>query len=448
MKWLIVPLLWALAATLAVAVLWRLYRGKNIVLRGKWSPRVVRMVAIILVVMGVGVENSPSAPVTPPADKNKTDAKSDELPAAVTTTTIRQWFGVQMPLRTENRWLQFKQDLTLAVQSPGSSNLPALKNSALGVVTPEKVAALFVNDIDALESKKELPRLDGKEFLAIYDAMESGGYYDHWLNAYLWRRTANARFADDRQQAEVYARMYRHARLTDALIRAHGEVKPYTIGARAWMSKMGPGPAEHKLEDKGLADMLEATRKNYAALDGGTWKRDGIAVLTVAKDSPAPVLLRAGRRQPLPSGETIRFGRLDLIETPDGDKPVSLEHAWLGPVTLPAGRTVSVWQLSSLVSDEGQKKIDKTVRAALDGDEDAADRLELALPLAHAAIRDAVAGSPKAKLAPRLRMMLALFDDAVMPVLTPLKSSETPYGPGFGGPGGAGGPGVPPGGER
>jgi hypothetical protein len=33
----------------------------------------------------------------------------------------------------------------------------------------------------------------------------------------------------------------------------------------------------------------------------------------------------------------------------------------------------------------------------------------------------------------------------VMPVLTPLKSSEVPIGPG---PGGAGGPGGPPGGER
>src|SRR5262249_31683301 len=172
-------------------------------------------------------------------------------------------------------------------------------------------------------------------------------------------------------------------------------------------------------------------KKIYPAIDGGTWKRDGVAMLTVAKDSPAPVLLRAGRKQPLPSGETIRFGRLDLIETPAGDKPVTLEHAWLGRVTLPADRTVSVGRRAGLRSDEGQAKLNKDVQAALEGDEDAADRLELVLPFAHAAMREAVAESPKAKLAPRLRLMLALFDDTVMPVLVPPKA-EAPVGPGRG----------------
>src|SRR5262249_59053633 len=169
-----------------------------------------------------------------------------------------------------------------------------------------------------------------------------------------------------KQLAEVYARMYRHSRVTDALIRAHGEVKPYMVPARAWMSKGGAHPAEREREEKAMAEMLEAAKKLYAAMDGGTWKRDGVAVLTVAKDSPAPALLRAGRRQPLPSGATVRFGRIDLIETPAGDKPVTLEHPWLGHVTLPANRTVSVWQLSGLPSDEGQKKLSKDVQDALD----------------------------------------------------------------------------------
>ena len=71
---------------------------------------------------------------------------------------------------------------------------------------------------------------------------------------------------------------------------------------------------------------------------------------------------------------------------------------------------------------------------ALEGDEDAADKLELALPLTHIVIRAAVTESPNAKLAPRLRMMLALFDDTVMPTLTAPKG-EVPLGSGFG-PGG------------
>jgi hypothetical protein len=441
MKWLFIPLLWALAAVLAAAVLWRLYRGKNIVLRGRWSPRVIRMVAILLVVLGVGVERRPSAaPVTPPG-KAKTDAKSDELPATLTPAQVRQWLYLQTPVRNENVWWAFKQEMVRVQSAPDGDPKAALALLQNFRALP-KLSETLKADLDAVAAKKAPPRLDAGKILALYDEAEENGYYDHWLNAYLWRKTADGDAAAAKQLAEVYARMYRHARVTDALIRAHGEVKPYMVPAKAWASKGGAHPAERNLEEKAMGEMLESAKKLYAAIDGGTWKRDGVAVLTVAKDSPAPVLLRAGRRQPLPSGEAVRFGRLDLIETPAGDRPVTLEHAWLGRVTLPADRTVSVWQLSGLLSDEGQKKLNKDVQAALDGDEDAADRLELVLPLAHAAMRAAVAESPKAKLAPRLRLMLALFDDTVMPVLVPPKP-ENPFGPG-----GGFGPGGPPGGGR
>ena len=47
--------------------------------------------------------------------------------------------------------------------------------------------------------------------------------------------------------------------------------------------------------------------------------------------------------------------------------------------------------------------------------EDAADRLEQALPLTHRAIRAGLKELPKASGAPRLRLILALFDDAIMP---------------------------------
>jgi hypothetical protein len=430
MKWLFVPLLWALAALLAAAVLWRLYRGKNIVLRGKWSPRIIRMVAIILVVLGVGVERAPTAPVTPTPDKTRTDAKSDDLPASVTTTTIHQWLLLQTPVRTENYWMLLKQDLTQKLLAPGESD-PAVK-PAMPSNVPPALAAVFKADLEAVAAKKEPPRLDAKAILTLYDQLEADGFYDHWLNAYLWRKTATG---DAKQLAEIYARMYRYSRVTDALIRANGEVKPYMLGARVWMSKGGPRPADLRKEEQTMAAMLDAAKKLYPAMDGGTWKRDGIAVLSVAKDSPGPTLLRAGRKQPLPSGETVRFGRLDLLETPAGDKPVILEHAWLGPITLPPNRVLSVWQLSGLLSEDGQKKLRKAVQDALDGDEEAADKLELVLPLSHAIIREAVAESPKAKLAPRLRLMLTLFDDAVMPALPAVKAADVGYGLGSG-PGG------------
>jgi hypothetical protein len=37
MKLLLIPVLWLLAAAVAVAVLWRLWRGQNVVLYGRWG---------------------------------------------------------------------------------------------------------------------------------------------------------------------------------------------------------------------------------------------------------------------------------------------------------------------------------------------------------------------------------------------------------------------------
>ena len=351
------------------------------------------MVAIILVVLGVGVNKVPAVPVPPTADKNATDAKNDNLPTAITATTIRHWLALQTPgdRPATNQWLNFKQVMTTMEPAPGEQALTPLKLSVRRL--PPKLAEVFQNDLDAGAAKQDLPSLDATRLLAIYDDVEALGYYDHWLNAYLWRRTA---CSDPRQMAEVYLRMVRHARVTDTLILANGEVKPMVIRPGAWRTKSGR-PLPPLIEEKSVGEMLEATKRIYPTMEGGTWNRDGIALFSVAKDSPTPVLLRAGRKQPLANGATIRFGRLDLMETPAGEKPVSLEHAWLGRITVPADRTISVWQLPSLLSDEGQKKLRQAVTDALNGDEGAADRLEQALPLTHAAVRAGVADLPSAK---------------------------------------------------
>src|SRR5947209_6251480 len=52
MKWLLAPFLWLLALALTALLLWRLWRGKPVVLRGRWSPRVIRLVAVLLVFLG------------------------------------------------------------------------------------------------------------------------------------------------------------------------------------------------------------------------------------------------------------------------------------------------------------------------------------------------------------------------------------------------------------
>jgi hypothetical protein len=74
------------------------------------------------------------------------------------------------------------------------------------------------------------------------------------------------------------------------------------------------------------------------------------------------------------------------------------------------------------LSDVQKKRLDEEVAAALNGNEDAADRLEAALPLAHAAVRTGLKEQPGAKFAPRLRLILALFDDTVMPAVPDVRS--------------------------
>jgi hypothetical protein len=70
--------------------------------------------------------------------------------------------------------------------------------------------------------------------------------------------------------------------------------------------------------------------------------------------------------------------------------------------------------------------LDETVHDALkNNSEDAADRLERCLPLSQHAIRAGLKELPNAKGAPRLRLILALFDDAVMPALPSYRPGES-----------------------
>ena len=65
---------------------------------------------------------------------------------------------------------------------------------------------------------------------------------------------------------------------------------------------------------------------------------------------------------------------------------------------------------------EAVQSLERDLEDALKGDEPAAARLEKALPLVHHRLREQLAALPNAIGAPRLRLILALFDDAVMPV--------------------------------
>src|SRR5262249_32842925 len=128
--------------------------------------------------------------------------------------------------------------------------------------------------------------------------------------------------------------------------------------------------------------------------------------------------------------------RLDLLETTPGDKPVVLEHAWLGRIELPPGKLFSVWDLPAHLSDGAKAAAKKMVLEALEGKPEAARRLEQSLPLTQAFVHAGLAASPLAPGAPRLRLILTQFDDVpAMPLdnLIDFRAHLLPPGGGRGG---------------
>jgi hypothetical protein len=166
--------------------------------------------------------------------------------------------------------------------------------------------------------------------------------------------------------------------------------------------------------------MLDAAKELYPKSDPGTWGQDGLVVLVVPFNRPGVTLMRGGSKQEIKSGQTFRLGRLDLIEV-SADKGVTLEHPWLGTVELPAGRLVSSRALHGLLPEDARDKVKQAVADALKGAEAPADRLEKALPFAEPVLREALSKDPDRPGAPRLRLILSLFDDAVMPALAPVE---------------------------
>src|SRR5262245_39499639 len=215
MKWILAPFLWLLAVIVALCVLWRIWRGHNVVLRGRWGPRFVRMVVIVLVVLGVGVEKSEAAPVGLPRDGKK---KSDEsLPPSGTSDVTLKWLGLQSPL---DEWGRFKHAFVRLSHSPAAQKkgaAPALLRMADRL--PAKFRALVVADLEAIQTGVPAPASSAKELTAALEELEKNGYFDHWASAYLWRKTAGALDGAERRTViELFGRFERHARVTNALL--------------------------------------------------------------------------------------------------------------------------------------------------------------------------------------------------------------------------------------
>lgn len=247
-----------------------------------------------------------------------------------------------------------------------------------------------------------------RELLAALDEVEKVAIVDAWVVALLWNRlgdipepkTMPARLL----RRKLLHRLTTHARLATALVRARAEVS--RIEFAPWRSKAAPPPGYRR--GPSSLEIAVAVGRHYKRADPGTWTSSAVSEVRVRRGKSGLDLIRGGQAVKLHARFTL--GRLDLLET---TKEVVLQTS-VGPVTLPAGRQLSAWQLPTLVAGDTQKNVDALILSALAGDEQALTTLSEVLPFAHLSLRRAVQKSPEAKGAPGLRMLLALFDDAVV----------------------------------
>jgi hypothetical protein len=414
MRWILVPILWVVAIVAAFIILRRVRRGKHVVLRGRFSPRLIRMIVVVLVILGVNSEkesNSVGAPIT----TSKEDPYN-QLPSTITLNAIRGWLLNHEPNGYAH---QYKKDYTLLKleKNPKPDQIKKIVQHARHMYEP--INKMILSEMEYLSVGKPVPPVSLTDLIVGCKTMDTYGAFDHWTISYLWRKT-NQDFKPEegKQLIEFYTRLHQAARITDSLIRAQGQVRPMMQPPRAWASKAGPRPADLpilKAYEASLQDMLVETKKAYPKTDAGSWQRDAGVWLIIGKEPASLEWLSAGNRKLLKGGEEIRFSRLDLLQTGKGQNVLEVEG--LGNIEVPESRLLTVWQFPNLLSKEAQAKVRETVKKALEGKESSAEELEKRLPFTHAAIREGLKESPSTKGASRLRMILSTFDDTVMPVL-------------------------------
>lgn len=428
MRWLITPILWTLAIVVALGILWRTWRGKPVILRGRWTPRFVRMVALLLVFFGSGDTPSEAAPV-PVGDPKKANT-DDPFPATITQQILQ--LQAQRQLWTSD-FLAVKRELTLILQSGGKRPEAQMRALETGLQKlPPKMQAMLREDLKAVLEKNESARPTAAELLAVLDEAEQHGYIDFWLVGYLWRKSEHALAGAQRKPAiDLMGRLRRHARLATACTAALAQVK-HTIDAPpiAWRSKGGfakkPRPDELNKQQLIFPPNYMATvQKLYQRAEPGTWEEQGFTMFSLEKGATSVTLIRAGQGQVPRTEGLLPLARLDLLETGAGDKPAVLVHRVYGRIELPAGRLYSVWDIPQHLSVKGKAALSQTIADALAGKEDAARLLEIHLPIVAPILRDELKKNPGMIGAPRLRLILTQFDE--VPLTVPVLP-ESPKG--------------------
>lgn len=340
--------LWGVAALVALWVLYRLSRGRTTTLSGRASPRLVRMIAVCVVLLG-GARGSEALAQPTPGAECATAGTPAALPKAP-----------RPPVDTD-----------AARPKPPTSDAElrqALRKARSWRGRPEPVAARGFAASRAVASRADLTPAEAAAL------------------------------------AKTYAGLEAHLTFEKAVKIASTEAGP--VHFRPWLKKSAAPRGYDPFEiPKGFTKALDKALKTA---DAGTWRTESLIRLEVLEAPAGAALLRRGSTAPLKKGDLVDFGRLDLITTAPGAGTLRLSNPLIGELQLPADRALTAWNLHALLSAEAGKAIAGWTKGAAGCDQKSLEKLHQVLPAAQHAVRSALDPAPGP--AP-LRTLLTLFDE-------------------------------------
>lgn len=343
-------LLWLAALVVVAFVIRRLRRHDRTLLTGRWSPRFVRMLAILIV-----------------------------------------WFG-------------WRPEEAQARPDPSCTSLPALEPPATTPFAPARpplVVSALVDD-DAELIRHHVQRVAEHRTASQFQlARELAS-----------RRELSP--VDRATLTDLFRDADRRAVLHEAVILALAEVGPPVFRPWMSKAAPPPGWRDTPEAPPDFRPALERALRRATAGTWETEATLALEVVSgfsydhrVGLDAAA-ALIRHGRAHPL-YPTTLNLGRLDIIVA--ADLPLVFKHASLGTLTVPPGHILTAWNAPSYLEADARRHIARLIERALACERAAQATLSTLLPAAHQAIREALTAPRAGPGQPGLRLLLTLFDE-------------------------------------
>ncbi len=136
-----------------------------------------------------------------------------------------------------------------------------------------------------------------------------------------------------------------------------------------------------------------AARKQLEASGQDPWDTVG---LSVRLEGDGVMMFRHGVATPLPPGQTVRWGRLDVVWSGSSGSSMKVVLDGGRVIEVAAGSVSTFASLAAAVPAALVAEVDRRISRALAGDERAIAELEPLLPIAHARLRARLEGAPTA----------------------------------------------------